>query len=229
MKNIKIRYSIMMLILLGSVSITFSQTLDTLKILRLSDSIMTVNTSATLLSYLTRSYVPAAVYTRIPANTNLDNRKLNDRGYTKKFEINTYMTGYEIRLKNGNEFLLKTDTRTDIISWGMPSINFEFDTNYNIIKQPNYDLLNKVYSRIIAAKIISQDSAIRFSQPFFSIKKKRISNSIVEYDVTSDLLYWRISKTKGNYKVLEEQILINAETGDYIKREDKHYVVVIAY
>ena len=223
------RYFVIMLILSGSTSNAFSQTLDTLKILRLSDSLMTVNTSPTLFHYLTRSDVPVAVYTRIPANTNLDNRKLNDREYTKKFEISTYMTGYDLKLKNGDVFLLKTDTTTNIISWGRPIISFEFDTNYDILKQPDYDLINKVYSRIIAAKIISQDSAIGLSQPFFSIKKKRIFKSIIEYDVTSDLLYWRISKTRGNSKVLEEQVLINAETGDYIKREDKHYKVVIGY
>ena len=218
-----------MFILSRTISNVFSQTPDTLKILRLSDSIMTANTSSTLFHYLTRSDVPIAVYTRIPANKSLDNRKINDREYSKKFEISTYMTGYDMKLKNGDSFLLKTDTTSDIISWGRPTISFEFDTNYNIIKQPDFDLINKVYSRITGAKILSQDSAIGLSQPFFSIKKKRIYKSIIEYDITSDLLYWRISKTRGNNKVLEEQVLINAETGDYIKREDKHYIVVIAY
>jgi hypothetical protein len=96
-----------MFILSRTISNVFSQTPDTLKILRLSDSIMTANTSSTLFHYQTRSDVPIAVYTRIPANKSLDNRKINDREYSKKFEISTYMTGYDMKLKMAIHFSLR--------------------------------------------------------------------------------------------------------------------------
>jgi hypothetical protein len=220
---------LVLFIILGIESIGLAKDVDTIKILNVADSAVRANTSQDFFNYLSRPENRISVFRSIPPNTNYDRDRINDNDYIKQFEKITYIVGYGLKLRNGDIFLLKTDTTTDKFSWGYPEIAIKMDTNYNIVEIPDFNMLEKVYTRLVNVKIIDKDSAIKYSMPYFSIKKKKIERAVVEFDVTSDLLYWRISKSKGQSNVHEEQVLIDGETSAFIKKEDKYYITVIGY
>jgi hypothetical protein len=220
---------ILAIFILGLKSIGQAKDIDTIKIINVSDSAVKANISNNFFDYLSKPKNEIAVLRAIPPNTDYNRSKIDDNEYIKQFEKTTYIVGYGMKLSNGEFFLLKTDTTTDRLSWCYPVINVKIDTNYKIIEMPDLKAFEKVYLRIVNAKIIDKDSAINSSMSYFSIKKKKIERAIVEYDITSDRLYWRISKNKGHGKVHEEQVLIDAEKSSFIKKEDKYFVEVIGY
>ena len=123
----------------------YSQPLDSLRLVRIADSIIETNTSADLLKYLTRSENHVSESRRIEQNN--ENERI------------TYQVNYQIMTKSGNQIRVVVDTTIAAISYGVPIIKVEIDTNYSILDTPDFDALIRIYNRIFDADLIDKQTA----------------------------------------------------------------------
>ena len=179
------------------------QQVDSARLVEIADSVIIANSSKDFLDYLLQ----------------------NKRRIAKSVNYNV---NYDFTLGHGELFSLKDDT-VDCISYGAPIIGITIDCNYRVMKIPDFKALNSAYKKISESVIIERDSAIQKAARYFDFKRRSIE-AIIEYDLINDVLYWRCTKTKSKrihfskyaLKIDYEHVLINAESGEYIRNEIRY-------
>ncbi len=205
------------------------QPVDTVKIAQIADSVLAENTSQDFYHYLKRNCKGVTKCEWIPISANIDHEKLNDTTYIKDYVEFNYMVGYDFKLNDGDVFRLKDDT-ADCIFWGAPIVSIYIDSGFNVDKTPNFENLQTTYDRLHKAELIKKDRAINMSQKYF-YSQEEVIDAVLEYDLITDKLYWRCTKTqkikyrlkKYTFKLSYEHVLINAENGGYMCNEIRKY------
>jgi hypothetical protein len=131
--------------------------------------------------------------------------------------------------KSGNQIRVIVDTTIAAISYGVPIIKVEIDTNYSILDTPDFDALIRIYNRIFDADLIDKQTAIKLAQPYSQYKNGKFDFAALELNLQTDKIYWLIYFNKGKRKVNEEQILIDAENSVFLKRRERKYRKVLTY
>lgn len=185
---------------------TYSQQIDTLKIIRKADSIVIANSSLDFLNYIKLNKNNFSFSKEIDlSNPKIDLNKISDSVY--EFTNTFYGVYYsDLDIKNENIFIKKNNSSRRAMY-----IKIVFDSLYNVIEQSDFKSLEIAKNKMNNLKIISREEAEKISEPLFKIKTKEQSYLYLEYDVDNEIAYWNVSKTKKRYT--KETILINAETG----------------
>lgn len=92
-----------------------------------------------------------------------------------------------------------------------------------LLKEPDFELFIKFYSRIKNVTIVDKQAGIHAAKDHFSEHMRDSHRQQLAYNTIDDKFYWLITKHKGFRKVKNETAIIDAESSNFIRIERDEY------
>ena len=125
--------------------------------------------------------------------------------------VNVY---YDFITSCGQRYGYRTETFTT--SGGF---EYTFDFDYNLICEPNYELITKIL-KAHQNCYISYDEAQKIAKKNTQQKSRKTWTNWLIYDTRNSQMYWWIERETGFRNTTTEQLRINAVNGDIIERRE---------
>src|SRR5688572_28286609 len=157
----------------------------------------------------------------VVANTNreffnhlLDKRDTSRIVLTYPPDETILMVSYDFAPFYSDYYLIKDN--------GLRGLGFTimFNTKRREFTLPDFKLLVRAFNAIKSTSILGEKTATEFARPHFLEGTRDSHRKQVAYQNDIDKLTWRITRKKGFMAVKEVTVVLDAETGDFIGREE---------